>query len=126
MPQLSMSNYLVLIMAGMLVWVSVNAILGVIRLNRSYELIPNKFIYPSNCSPELCQDPAGFIRFITPRLWAFGLVGLALAAFIVVNEFTGLLSGLPAWFSNGVSLFMFLPIFVWYIAFISKAAKRFW
>ena len=44
MPQLSMSNYLVLIMAGMLVWVSVNAILGVIRLNRSYGLIPNKFI----------------------------------------------------------------------------------
>ena len=126
MPQLSLSNTLVLMMAAMLGWACVNAILGAIRLNRSYELIPSKFIYPANCSPERCLDAVGFIRFITPRLWIFGLLGLALCVGLLINEFTDLLSFLPGWFSEGASLFLFIPIFVWYVIFISKAAKRFW
>ena len=76
MPELSASNVLVLLMTAMLVWVSVNVLLAVIRLNRSYELAPNRFIYPANCKPELCLDPLGFIRFISPRLIAFGVLGL--------------------------------------------------
>ena len=76
MPQMDTSNVLVLVMAAMLTWVSVNVILGVVRLNRTYELIPNKFIYPANCKPDLCVDPVGFIRFMTPRLWGFGILGL--------------------------------------------------
>lgn len=126
MPELSMSNYLVLMMAAMLLWVSFQAIRGAIQLNRTYELIPSRFIYPANCKPELCLDPAGFIRFITPRLWGFGLVGFALCALMLANEFWGILSFLPAWFADGASLFLFLPVFAWYIVFINKAAKRFW
>ena len=126
MPNLSLSNYLVLFMSIMLGWASINVILSVIRLNRTYELMPSRFIYPANCKPELCLDPAGFIRFMTPRLWGFGLLGLVVCAFLLLNEFTDLLSGLPSWFSSGVSLFLFLPIFVWYVIFINKAANRFW
>jgi hypothetical protein len=121
-----MSNLLVLMMAAMLLWVSIQAIRGAVQLNRTYELVPNRFIYPGNCKPELCLDPAGFIRFIVPRLWGFGLIGLALCALMLANEFWGILNFLPAWFSNGASLFLFLPIFAWYIIFINKAAKRFW
>lgn len=126
MPQLNSSNILVLAMAAMLSWVSVSVLLAVIRLNRSYELGPNKFIYPANCKPELCLDQLGFIRFMTPRLWAFGLLGLAVVAVMLVNEFTDLMAGAPDWFSNGVALFLAMPLFVWYIVFISKAARRFW
>ena len=126
MPQLSMSNYLVLIMALMLAWICVKAIAAAVRLNRTYELFPNKILYPANCRPEDCQDPAGFIRFMVPRLWIFGLAGIALSVFLILNEFTGLLASFPTWFSQGASLFLFLPLFVWYIAFINKAAKRFW
>ena len=99
MPELSSSNVLVLLMTAMLVWVSVNVLLAVIRMIRSYELVPNRFIYPANCKPELCLDPLGFIRFISPRLIAFGVLGLLLSVFMVVNEMTGLLSALPDWFS---------------------------
>ena len=126
MPELSSSNVLVLLMTAMLVWVSVNVLLAVIRLNRSYELAPNRFIYPANCKPELCLDPLGFIRFISPRLIAFGVLGLLLSVFMVVNEMTSLLSALPDWFSQGAALFLFVPLFIWYVIFINKAAKRFW
>ncbi|MBO4418751.1 MAG: hypothetical protein J5789_02875 [Oscillospiraceae bacterium] len=126
MPELSPSNLLVLLMTAMLVWVSVNVLISTIRINRTYELVPNRFIYPANCKPELCQDPAGFIRFMTPRLIGFGVLGLLLSVFFVVNEMTGLLAALPAWFSEGAALFLFVPLFVWYVIFINKAAKRFW
>ena len=126
MQELSSSNLLTLIMTAMLVWVSCNVLTAVIRLNRTYELIPNRILYPANCKPELCQDPAGFIRFITPRMVVFGVLGLLLAVFFVLNEMTALFSAFPAWFTNGAALFLFVPLFVWYIIFINKAAKRFW
>jgi hypothetical protein len=126
MQELSTSNILVLILAAMLAWASVNVIAAAIKINRTYELGPNRYIYPANCKPEACTDVAGFIRFITPRLWGFGVLGLLICVFFLVNEFTGLLSFLPDWFSNGAALFLFIPIFIWYVIFINKAAKRFW
>ena len=126
MPELSSSNVLVLLMTAMLVWVSVNVLISIVRLNRTYEFDSNRFIYPANCKPELCQDLAGFIRFITPRLIAFGVLGLVLAVFFVLNEMTELFSSFPTWFTNGAALFLFVPLFVWYVIFINKAAKRFW
>lgn len=126
MPQLSASNLLVLVLAAMLAWVSVNVLISVVRLNRTCELNPSRFIYPANCRPEQCRDVVGFIRFVTPRFVIFGVLGLLLCVFFIVNEMTGLLSALPDWFSNGAALFLFVPLFVWYVVFINKAAKRYW
>ena len=126
MDNLSTSNLLVLVLAGMLIWLSVNVLIAVIRLNRTYDMAPGRFLYPANCKPELCQDPGGFIAFIFPRLVAFSVLGLVLAALLLVNELTDLLAGLPGWFTNGAALFGFLPLFIWYVIFINKAAKRFW
>lgn len=126
MPELSSSNALVLIMTAMLVWVSVNVLISIIRLNKSYDLVPSRFLYPANCDPALCRDPAGFIRFMTPRLIAFGVLGLLLAVFFVLNEMTALFSALPDWFSKWAAPFLFVPLFVWYVIFINQAAKRFW
>ena len=126
MNELDYSNILVLLLAGMLVWACANVLIAIIRLNRTYDLTPNRFIYPANCKPEHCRDVVGFVSFMTPRLLTFGILGVILAAFYVVNELTGLFSFLPDWFSSGVSLFLFIPLFVWYVIFINKAAKRFW
>ena len=126
MPQFSSTELFSFAMAALLIWVGVSILIAVIRLNRSYELTANRFLYPANCKPEDCQDPAGFIRFMTPRLAVFGPLCVLICVFYLLNEFTGLLSGLPKWFSNGAALFLFLPLFVWYIVFINKAAKRFW
>lgn len=126
MPNLSASNMLVLLMAGMLLWVSVNVLIATIRINHSYELIPSRFIYPARNRPEDCINPGGFIRFMTPRLTVFGILGLLVTAFMVVNELTALFAFLPLWFSNGAGLFLFLPLFIWYTIFINKASKRFW
>ena len=126
MSQLSASNMLVLILAAMLAWLSVNVLISVVRLNKTYELSPSRFIYPAACSPDQCRDVLGFIRFATPRFVIFGVLGLLLSIFFVLNEMTGLLSLFPDWFSNGVALFLFVPLFIWYVIFINKAAKRFW
>ena len=95
MPELSSSNLLVLLLAAMVGWLGVGVLLAVVRLNRTYELFPSRFIYPANCKPEDCQDPAGFIRFMTPRLAVFGPLCVLICVFYLLNEFTGLLSGLP-------------------------------
>ncbi len=126
MNQPDLSNLLVLALAGMLAWLSVNILLSVYKLNKSYELSPNRFIYPANCKPELCQDVAGFIGFITPRLVIFGVLGLLVTGFYLVNELTAVFSFLPAWFAKGLSYFLFVPLFIWYVIFINKAAKKFW
>lgn len=126
MPELSSSNILVLLLAAMLAWLSVNVLMAAVRLNRTCELFPSRFIYPANRKPELCQDPAGFVLFSVPRFLIFGILGLLLCIFYVVNEFTGLLSFLPDWISNGAALFLFIPLFIWYVIFINKADKRFW
>ena len=119
-------SLLTLIMAAMLIWVSVKAIWGVLRLNRTFELNPDPLLYPANCKPELCLDPAGFIRFITPRLWGFGLLGAALSVFLVLREALGWFEGPLGWAAGLVPLGLFLLIFGWYIIFINKAARRFW
>ena len=126
MPQLSYAQAIALIMTAMLVWVSVNVLISTIRINLSYELVSSRYIYPAKCKPELCIDPAGYIAFITPRMIVFGILGLLMSACYVVNEFTKLFSALPTWFTDRPALFFFLPLFIWYVIFINKAAKRFW
>ena len=126
MPDFSASNMLVLVLAGMLIWLCLNVLISVVKIRRTGVLSPSRFLYPADCKPELCRDPAGFIAFAFPRMTAFSVLGLLLAALLVVNELTELFSFLPPWFSNYAALFLFIPLFGWYMIFISKAAKRFW
>ena len=112
--------------AAMLVWAGINVLSALRRLNRDYVLEPNRFLYPANCRPELCRDPGGFIAFITPRMAVFGAAALIVAALTVCNELLGLFAFLSPGLAGGVPLLLFAPLFVWYIVFINKAAKRFW
>lgn len=126
MSELSYSEILVLILAAMLIWVSINTLIAIVRLNRTKELKQSKYIYPASCKPEQCKDPQGFIAFITPRLIGFGVIGLIIAAFILVNGMTDVFAATPNWFRNGAVFFLFIPLFIWYVVFINKAARKFW
>ena len=81
---------------------------------------------PALESAEDCKDIAGLIAFLTPRFVIFCVLCLLLAAFLLLVELTTIFDWLPGWLHNASSLFFFLPLFVWYIVFINKAAKRFW
>lgn len=126
MQDLFSPQMLSLAMALLLLWVGVNLLVNVVRLNKTYELTANRFLYPANCRPEDCKNVAGFIRFMTPRMIAFGVLCLLFAVFVTLQSMTALFSELPPWIGNGLPLLLFLPLFVWYVIFINKAAKRFW
>lgn len=115
-----------LLLAALLVWVAVSILIAIIRINKTYVLTPNRFLYPANFKPEDCKDIAGLIAFLTPRFVIFCVLCLLLAAFLLLMELTTIFDWLPGWLHNASSLFFFLPLFVWYIVFINKAAKRFW
>ena len=126
MQDLFSPQILSLAMALLLLWMGVNLLLNVVRLNKTYELTANRLLYPANCRPEDCKNVAGFIRFMTPRITAFGVLCLLFAVFVAIQSMTELFSDLPIWLANGLPLLLFLPLFVWYVIFINKAAKRFW
>lgn len=126
MENLSYSDILVLILAAMLIWISANVLISIIKLNKTLDMKAGRYIYPASCKPEQCKDPQGFLAFITPRLVGFGVLGLLIAAFILVNGLTDVFASLPNWFKNGAAFFFFIPLFIWYVYFINKAAKKFW
>ena len=61
-------NTLDLFLLLTLLAVAVYSLYLVIRLRRTRELFPSRFLYPGNCEPEDCIDPDGFIDYILPRL----------------------------------------------------------
>ena len=126
MSQIIYSKITALFLAAMLVFTSVNILIAVIRMNKTYILLPSRFLYPANCKPESCRDIAGFIAFITPRLIAYVILALLIAVLFILFEMTDLFAATPNWLKKGIPFFLFLPLFVWYIVFINKAAKRFW
>ncbi len=119
------TNVLSLIAAALLIWTGIGILIAVKKLNDSYELAPNKFLYPANCKPSQCKDPVGFIAFITPRLILFAVLMLILSAFLILSV-TTLLSWMPEWISQYGAYLLFFPLFIWYVVFINQAAKRFW
>lgn len=126
MFELNYSDILVLILAAMLVWISANSLIAVYRLNKTKEMKPNRYIYPATCKPEQCKDPHGFINYITPRMIGFGVISLFIAAFILVNGLTDIFAAMSNWVRNGASFILFIPLFIWYVIFINKAARSFW
>lgn len=123
---LNSNQMLALLIVVILAWASISVLVAVRKLNRTYQMEANRFLYPASCKPECCKDIAGFVRFITPRMVGFGVTGLVLCVFLLCSEIFGLLSFLPEWLSKRSAFVLFLPLFIWYAVFINKAAKRFW
>lgn len=113
-----------LMMLFMLVFCGGYAIYCAIKLKIKGYLFSSKFIYPGNCSPADCTDEIGFMQYIIPRLVIFGVLCLAFAVLIVLDEYVGL--GLPEWVSLFVLPYVFIPIVIWYMIVQNKASKLFW
>ena len=126
MSQIIYSKITALFISAMLVFTSVNILIAVIRMNKTYMLLPSRFLYPANCKPENCKDIAGFIAFITPRLIAYVILTLLIAVLFILFEMTDSFTGVPALLKKIIPFILFLPLFVWYIVFINKAGKNFW
>ena len=125
MPELNYYSVLNLFVTAMFIWAGISILIAVKRLNDSYELVPNRFIYPANCKPARCKDPAGFIGFISPRLNLFAIAALVISILRILALF-GLFSFLPGWISQFGFTLLFIALFVSYVVFINQAAKRFW
>lgn len=126
MSDFSLSSALTIAVAGLLIWAGISILIGLKRINETFELVPNRFIYPSNFKPEKCKDPAGFIGFITPRLRAFALLSLLLSVLLILQSVTKVFAFLPDWLAKRASSLLFIPLFIWYVFVINKAAKQYW
>lgn len=62
------------IVTVMLVGGGIYSIYSCIKLKKEQYLFENKILYPSNCPPDSCIDPEGFIQFIIPRMTFFGVM----------------------------------------------------
>ena len=112
-------------MIAMLAWAGGYAVYTALRLKREFTLFDNKFLYPANCRPQDCRDVAGFILYMTPRLWIFGLACLGLALVMVLVGMMGLIP-VPAWVPYFGLPGLGLLLFIWYLASNAKTAKKYW
>ena len=69
-----------LIITVMLLAGGVYSLYSCIKVKKEQCLFENKILYPSNCHPDDCIDPEGFIQFIVPRMTFFGIMCLIFGA----------------------------------------------
>ena len=125
MNDLSVTGTLDLFMVAMLAWVGGLAVYSAIRLQRDYILFDSKILYATDCDPRACQDDAGFIAYMVPRLWIFAVWLLIPAVLITLNSILHLIA-LPDWLRYYALPALGFAAFVWYIFVMRTASKRFW
>lgn len=119
-----MSRMLDLVLLAMLALVAIYSLYTAIRLKKEYMLFPNRFLYPSGCTPETCLDPWEYIDYIIPKLVVLGVVCLVLTVAYAVRIFV-----FPHVNSVVIEIAtVFLPfgILTWYAIIQNKVSKTFW
>lgn len=91
------------------------------RLKKGNELIENKILYPSNCPPEACLDPEGFISYILPRMSLFGIACVVFGIAVLLMSL--LQVGLAA---TIVQTVVVLSVFIYISVVQNRSAKLFW
>ena len=91
-------------------------------LRRQGALRPRMFLYPKHCPPEACRNPAGFRRYILPRLFL-----LAALCFLTAGCFlwAAFLPNYPQWMDGATSA-LSLAAAVLYLLGIRRCSARFW
>lgn len=93
-----------------------------IQMARWDKLRDSKFIYPTNCKPADCTDPAGFRGFIRPRLLLFGVFCLLTAVCSFFASFVPASPGWLVWAAFGLGV----GAVALYASAIRRAYTRFW
>ena len=91
------------------------------RLKREQALFENKILYPSQCTPENCLDPEGYIAYIVPRMSLFGAVCVVFGIAVLVMSL--LKVGIIA---TTVQTVIVLAVFVYISVVHNRASKIFW
>jgi hypothetical protein len=120
----SMSSALDMVLLAMLAIVGVYSIYTVIRLRRTYMLFPNKFLYPTGCTPETCIDEGGFIDYIIPRLTILGVACLVMALAYGVRVL--LFPEVKSVVIELATVLLPAGILFWYALIQNKVSKTFW
>ena len=120
----SLSNLVGVMMTITMLWAGGYAIYSVIRLQRDYILFDNSIIYPAQCKPRDCKDVGGFIAFMAPRLWIFGILCAVIGLVMLLSQALRVLV-LPDW-GDYALLGAGLAVIVWYMVVINRASKKFW
>ena len=97
------------------------ALAACIRLKREQVLFENKILYPSQCTPENCLDPEGYIAYIVPRMSLFGAVCVVFGIAVLVMSL--LKVGIIA---TTVQTVIVLAVFVYISVVHNRASKIFW
>ncbi len=70
---------------------------------------------------ENCKDPKGYIRYMSPRLFIFSLIGTIFGAINLYGTYTGIPQ--EAWFVIIIILFVNI---IWFAFVLHQSVKRFW
>ncbi len=120
----NMTNALDMVLLLILVFVGVYGLYTVIRLKKECMLFPNKFLYPTGCTPENCLDEGGYIDYIIPRLTIMSVVCLILAAAYGVRIYV--FPDVNHILIEVATIVLPAGILFWYALIQNKVAKTFW
>lgn len=119
-----MSSVLDVVLLAILLFVGVYGLYTVIRLKRTYLLFPNKFLYPTGCTPETCLDEGGFIDYIIPRLTIMSVVCLVLAIAYGVRIY--IFPDVKHFAIELATIILPAGVLFWYALIQNKVSKIFW
>ncbi len=120
----SMTDALDMVLLIMLFFVGVYGLYTVIRLKREYMLFPNKFLYPTGCTPENCLDEGAFIDYIIPKLTILSVVCLILAVAYAIRIYV--FPDVSHFLIELATIVLPCGILFWYALIQNKVAKTFW
>lgn len=110
-----------LIVTFMLVAGGVYSLYSCIKLKKEQCLFENKILYPSNCHPDDCLDPEGFIQFIVPRMTFFGIMCIIFG----IGTIGGTLLELGD-LATIIEMVAVIAVFVYIMVINNRSAKYYW
>ena len=91
------------------------------RLRRATKLFDSMVLYPGGMKKEDCQDPAGFMAFMRPRIGILGGGCLLIAGVYALKLYVGI----SKYVSIGQYVFA-AALLAWGFWLYHRAAKQFW
>ena len=120
----TMGRALDLVLLAMLVMVAVYGFYTVIRLKREYMLFPNKFLYPTGCTPENCLDEGGYIDYIIPKLLILSIACLLMSIAYGIRVYV--FPAVNSLLIEIATITLPIGVLLWYAFIQNKVSKTFW
>lgn len=117
-----MDNSFMLIFDLIALGCGVYCIMTFIKLRIAGRLIPNGLLVPKDKTPKDCEDEAGYLRYMSPRLLILGIVTALFGAVSLLNDYLKFYNMTISLILTGVA---FVTV-VWYGVCNYRANKRHW